>query len=271
MEMDLLWRLIEIYQKCGVTIPIFVLDLVVDYSGLKKHSSKNSNFTFGMVAGLLEDKNIDKVIKAFNKNFKNANSINLKIKISGDKKFNPKLWDHIHKLADESQNINLITKHLGRAEYCDFLNSLDCYILPSRGEGFSITTREALYREIPCIISNHTALKCFCDCNAAISLNPHKLTKANYTCFGNFNSYKIDVKTNDIAKEMKNVIFNYEKLKAQTLSAKTICQNCEKNIIYPKLQNLFAKNIILGDKNIISDTCIITNSVQLYNKFIDQK
>ena len=29
--------LVKIYEDCGVTIPIFVLDLVVDYSGLIKH------------------------------------------------------------------------------------------------------------------------------------------------------------------------------------------------------------------------------------------
>ena len=262
--------LIEIYQNCGVNIPIFVLDLVVDYNGLKKHKQKNKNFTFGMVSGLLEDKNIDKVIQAFNTIFKNAKNINLKIKISGNKKFNPILWDNIHKLANQAQNISLITKHLDRTEYCEFLNSLDCYILPSRGEGFSITTREALYREIPCIISKHTALKCFCDCHAAIGLNPSNLTRANYTCFGNFDSYKIDVKTRDIAKEMKNVVHNYEKLKAKTVLAKNICENAKKNNIYPKLKNLFSGNIVLADKNTISDTCVTTDSVQLYTKFKDK-
>jgi glycosyltransferase involved in cell wall biosynthesis len=229
--------LVEVYKKNGVKIPIFVLDLVVDYSGLKKHEKVNSVFTFGMVAGLLEDKNIDKVIIAFNKKFKNNQNIKLKIKISGNRKFNPILWDKIHNI-NNSNNIELITEHLERSEYCDFLNSLDCFVLPSRGEGFSITAREAMYREIPCIFSNNTALKCFCDCGSATGLISNKLTKANYTCFGEFNAYKYDVDIDDISNALEHVYKNFKNEKDKTLLAQNICLKATKENVYSKLYKL---------------------------------
>ena len=56
-----------------------------------------------------------------------------------------------------TRNVEILLSSLPGSEYKSFLQSLDCYVLLSRGEGFSLTPREALALGKPCIITNNTA------------------------------------------------------------------------------------------------------------------
>ena len=261
--------LIKMYQNSGVNIPIFKLDLVVDYDGLIKHKIKKQPFIFGMVAGLLEDKNIDKVIVAYNDEFNNNDKFRLKIKVSGAKSFNPNLFKKIHDLAKNNKNIEILVENLDRHKYISFLNTFDCFVLPSRGEGFSITTREALFREIPCILPNHTAFKTFCDTECIHELKSFKEKINNYTCFGEFKAKKFDTNIIDISKAMRYVYDNFKLEKNKTLLAQNILINSTKEKIFLKLQTLFKpKNIELGNNNLLLESKIITNSKELYQKYL---
>ena len=60
-------------------------------------------------------------------------------------------------------NVELTEGMLSREENIDFFRDIDCYVLVSKAEGFSITPREALAAGIPCILSNNTAHKTICE------------------------------------------------------------------------------------------------------------
>lgn len=144
-----------------MNIPIETADLI------KKEKAKSDKFIFGMSAGPWQRKNHLKLIEAFKNEFGHNNNVNLHIHIrefaeilTGKKKYPKNIINYCKKIqlaAKGAKNIKIIGKTLSREHYVNFLQSLDCYVLPSGGEGYSIPPREALILGIPCILSKNSA------------------------------------------------------------------------------------------------------------------
>jgi len=117
--------------------------------GSKEHKGKSEKFIVGSVGRLNYEKGYDLLVKASKYLPKNV-----EIRICGE--------------GSERKNlINLIEKNkLGKKvkllgfckEIAEFYKSLDLYIQPSRSEGFGLTVVEAMFEEIPVIVSSRGAL-----------------------------------------------------------------------------------------------------------------
>ena len=118
---------------------------------------QNKRFTIGFLGVPVKRKNLELIIKAIDKL-----SLNITLKL------------HISHYYDWLQPINFPNDEKFDVSYGykdnDALNewysSLDAYIFPSSGEGWSFTPRESLSLEIPTIISNclvHQELEDYCE------------------------------------------------------------------------------------------------------------
>lgn len=99
------------------------------------------------------------------------------------------------------------------------MKSLDCYVLLSKGEGFSIAPREALALGIPCIITNNTAHKTICNTGFVCNVKCNKKINAYYPWFGNV-GYQFDCSVDQVCRCLKLMYQNYSNYKVKALKAR---------------------------------------------------
>jgi len=260
--------LVNVYKSCGVTKPIFVLPLTVNIENLLNKQPKKSPskiFTFGCSAGFWDRKNHKRLIQAFVLAFKNNPNVRLKIHGRYGENFN-KIARLIVQL--KATNILLMKKMFTRKEYEDFIGALDCYILISKGEGFSITPREALAAGIPCILSNNTAHKTICN-TSYVSSVPAEIKERSYTILDKLKlGYDFNCKINDIQNALQKVYKNYEyNLELAIKGREWVKQYLPENVQHRYMNFAKPKLVILGPDNLITDEYLMTNSETLYKKY----
>lgn len=174
--------LIDIYKKSGVKIPTFVLPLPLmlqDFLELKKPKAPHTPFVFGMVGGFWSRKNHMRVLEAFSKEFGNRSDVKLKLHGRfGEESIINELKAKIN--TDNLTNVELIVGPYSWKDYIEFYKSLDCYVLLSMGEGFSITPREALACGKPCILTKNTAQISLCSVPGVRAVRSNILAPAFY-------------------------------------------------------------------------------------------
>lgn len=261
--------LVEVYKNCGVTIPIFVLPLGIYIEKLlalplKKTTGKP--FTFGFSGAFTDRKNHVMALEGFAAAFKNSSDVRLRLHGRSGNQVCKKLRERSIELG--LTNVEIICKSFNEDEYIDFMQSLDCYVSFSKGEGFAIPPREALALGIPSIIAENTAHKTICQTGFVKSVPSVKEMPAYYdhlqkTVGNNFNC---DVA--DVAQAMYDVYNNYEEYKEKALlGRKWVTQYLYKNLQETYLNLIKPHEIVLGDHNCVNDRGIITNSKTLYKKY----
>mgnify|MGYP000197201092 CR=1 FL=1 len=244
--------LVTAYKKAGLKIPIFNLPIGLDLDNYFKaalKSSPNKIFTFGISANFGNDhnKNQKMLIKSFLKKFKNNDNIRLRVRGNwGDKEEIESIKRLITKR--DAKNVEIEIKPLSSQDYLEFMKSLDCYVLVSKGEGFSITPREALALGIPCILSNNTAHKIICKTSYVKSVNLLNIE--------------------NIAQALEEVYNNYDYyLHKAHQGREWVKQYTYKSLGNKYLNLIQPKKIILGPENIITNDYIIINSEALFHKY----
>jgi glycosyltransferase involved in cell wall biosynthesis len=261
--------LVDVYQNSGVKIPIFVLPLAVylnDFLQLPlKQARSAKTFTFGIVAALSHNKNVQLVVDAFAAEFGNNPSVQLKIHTPWRGTLGA-LRAHLKKL--NVNNIHLSVGSLPWRDYVQFMNHIDCYVLLSRGEGFSITVREAMALGLPCIISDNTAHHTICQTGLVYPV-PAPLRQPSKREF-----YQVDVGDNfgcrlkDARQALRYVYDHYPEQLQRAAERRAWVTQYTKQRLAPLYNNLVRpKQIILGDKNSITPYYLMTNSQKLYQKY----
>lgn len=263
--------LIEVYKNCGVKIPIFVLPLALNldpFLNTPLKQKQNEVFVFGTSASFSPGKNHETLLDAFIAKF--GNNPKVKLLIHG-RWGEQHIIDSLHSKIKKANisNVEIIQKIFTPDEYLSFFKQLDCYVLVSKGEGFSVTPREALALGLPCVISNNTAHKTICDTGLVYSVPSDVLEKAIYHGFGNQDcGYKFCCHTKDVLIGLSAVYDNYpvylrNSENARIWAAQYSYQNLQKyylNLIKPK-------NVLLDKLNIIAKDNLITQSRKLYDKY----
>lgn len=259
--------LVEVYRNSGVNLPIFVLPLPINIHDLLMVPQKvkaNKPFVFGCSAVFCERKNHNLLIDAFNQEFGNDKDVILKL--HGRYGNLAAIQKKIKEL--NLKNIEVTNKSLNRNEYIQFLSALDCYVFISRGEGFSITPREALATGIPCILSNNTTHKTICDSNLVYSVPSNILGKAYCEAASEFIGYDFNCTIADLRKALREVYKNYSEYVNNGKKAKEWVKRYMPINLKGRYTNLInPKKIILGKLNVITNDYIITNSSNLFKKY----
>lgn len=260
--------LVDVYKNSGVSVPIFTLPLALDLESLLKKPIKqacNKPFVFGFSGGFWARKNHELLVKAFVAEFGNNHDIILKMHGRFESGFSTVLKE-LEKI--KTPNIMLEYKAFTRQEYENFITSLDCYVLVSKAEGFSITPREALASGIPCILSNNTAHKVICDAQCVYAV-PANIPEPSYCNFARrLLGYDFNCTIKDVRKALRDVYENYQEHLIKANIGRTWVQQYHAENLKQKYMNLVRpKMVILGANNSITHEHIVTNSKTLFNKY----
>ena len=173
----------------------------------------NNIFTFGYIARYEFRKNHKLLIQAFKNLFGENN--NFKLKIHGSP------GHHLNEILDfvkDSKNIFISYDNKNEKELNMWWSDINCYVMPSSGEGFSHTPREAIIRGIPAIVSNWSAHEKLVQLGIVRSFSPIGFEAAFKAVLFNRaigNHAIFDIK--DLQNEMEYVINNYNDCLKNTL------------------------------------------------------
>lgn len=136
---------VEAFRNSGVTIPIDVIHWGVEpklYNELER--STNRPFTFGTMGALSIRKGTDILVEAFERAFPTEKDVRLICKTS----FNGFMW------ARKDKRVKVELMPWSYEEMRDnFFREIDCFVFPTRGEGFGLTPLEAMATGVPAIVT----------------------------------------------------------------------------------------------------------------------
>ncbi len=262
----------KLYQHCGVTIPIFVIPLPMIlepyYARVLHEETPSTPFVF---ADTSANKNPIPLIKAFAKAFKNDPNVLLLLRASSLNRAPIKKAIKKYKLT----TVIIEDGKLPLSKFIDCLLACDCFINLSHGEGFSYIPRECLALGLPVIITNNTASGTICESTFVraipstikVPASPHYANLFVESCGEQF-----DCHVEDVVSALKDVYKHYpvhiEKAKkGREWVRQYDCKN-------PKLQARYRtlikpKKIILGTENLVTEEALITDSYELYQKYLE--
>ena len=142
-------HLAEAIRNKGIKNKISIVENVIETKGIRKQLDKEY-FTFLMVADIVDQtKNISGVIRAFSEVLKTKP--NSKLDIIGDGK-DKKMLSELVKEAKITDSVNFIGR-LPQEDVLDYYLSVDCVIVNSNFETYSMVTVEAILSGVPVIAS----------------------------------------------------------------------------------------------------------------------
>lgn len=261
--------LVDVYKDSGVKIPIFTLPEAINLTSLLARPPKKAPhkpFTFGISAVFHPRKNQQLLIKAFHEEFKDNK--NVRLLVHG--RYWSSNFDKLQRFTNslKNKNIKLFVEHFTRKEYEDFISDLDFYALISKGEGYSITPREALAAGIPCLLSNNTAHKTICNSNFVYAVPSNKVEPSYCGITGLYLGNEFNCEIADVRKALREVYTNYSNYLAKAQAGREwVKQYLPQNLQRKYLNVVKPSKVILGPKNEITDNYLMTNSKVLFEKY----
>ena len=161
----------EMFEDSGVTIPVHVMPHGVnqrEYHYLERNGRRHP-YTFLLMGELAERKGWDLAYTAFLEEFGTDPNVRLVMKTRGR-----------CPLAEcTDPNVEVIAIEYGIPMMRELFRQADCFVFPSRGEGYGIPPREAAATGLPVIATNWGGLTEGGITNYAYPLR-HTMVKANY-------------------------------------------------------------------------------------------
>jgi hypothetical protein len=148
---------IEVYEKSGVTIPIFYIPLGL-WQDLNQFQSKHDlalekkKFVFTIIAKNFFHNNLVETVKAFDLAFKHNSRVFLHLYCQNYFDFNDSLKSLLQVLDNDS--IVLQDSFISANQYLKFITESDCIVDCSLGNQVSIIAKESIKRGVPCILSD---------------------------------------------------------------------------------------------------------------------
>lgn len=263
-------NLIPIYQNSGVTIPLFVVPLAVNYGEALTQEIKTQAhpvFTFADFGAMIDRKNTIKVLEAFKLAFGDRKDVKLILSSRGSEDLHrQKIVEFI--TENQMDNIDYSITKKDTKTYNDLFNQVDCYVSLSKGEGYSVQPREAMARGIPVIATDAIAQKTIADSGLVKGIHADIRKPAFYYDGEAMVGHNFDVDVNLAAQAMLDVYNNYSKYLANAQAAREWAKQYTYENIKPLFINMVKpKKIILGDHNEITKDYLMTNSKKLYKKY----
>jgi len=200
--------LIDVYKNSGVKKPIFSLPLPIELEELTEKNiekSENKPFVFGCSAMFVKRKNYKLLIDAFAQEF--GNNPNVLLDLHGRFGDYKSVEDQVRDL--NLKNVKIKCESISRQEYINLMSSFDCYVFIPKGEGFSITPREAIALGIPVILSNNTTHKTICNSGIVYPVKSEILEDAYCDSTKESIGHDFNCSINDVRKALRKVYSNY--------------------------------------------------------------
>lgn len=177
----------ETFRDSGVTVPISVVPLGIDpaYFSTNIHGKKvDGCFTFLSVFEWGERKAPDILLRAFSDEFNSNEPVSLLCKVNN---FDPSVdvRDQISRLNMRKNGGRIFLAEnqiLQRYELGVLYRSADCFVLPSRGEGWGMPILEAMACGLPVIATNWSSQVDFMNESNSLRLEVESLIPAVAKC-----------------------------------------------------------------------------------------
>ncbi|MDN3506139.1 MAG: glycosyltransferase [Simkaniaceae bacterium] len=261
--------LIEVYQNSGVQIPIFEIPLGLDLNHflrapLKKEAGEK--FVFGNLSAGSDRKNHVMLIRAFVKAFGDDPDVELRINARYCEK---EVRNEITKVITllNCENIKFTQMPLKKLDYLNTFKEIDCYVSPSKGEGFSIQPREAMSLGVPVIATNNTGQIPVCE-SGLVKVVESTTLKPALNPWGDYYGFNYDCHIDELAAALKEVKDEY----SQYLEKGSQARQWASQYQYKNLKDLYRsllspKAVHLGKENVVAENSITTNSKPLFEKY----
>lgn len=262
--------LVRTYERSGVKIPIFELPLGLNLTKFLKQplkQRKNIPFVFGNLSACSERKNQVQLIRAFAKAFGNNPNVQLRINCRyGEKEVSNAITREIVEQA--LLNVIFTQFSLSEEEYLDLFKTIDCYVSPSKGEGFSIQPREAMALGIPVIATDNTGQRPIC-ASGFVKKIETPLQEIAIFPWGNSYGHYFSCADEDLVNSLEEVYENYDTYLAQGPNARMWTQSYQYENLKPWYKALIQPTqITLGQKNKLTEEGLTTTSKALYEKYL---
>jgi glycosyltransferase involved in cell wall biosynthesis len=230
----------EAFINSGVTVPIYVY-----YHGINPKDYPFINrpedpvWVFGTLGRLSVRKGTDLVVKAFKEEFKTERDVALILKSSDA--LVP--FEGISNLkTTRDPRITVIGEVLSHEKKLELYKTIDCFVFPSRGEGFGLPPLEAMATGLPVIMTNWAGLSEFGNVEDTMLLD-YKMTKAeNFTkqIYKEDCGYWSEPNFEQLKKYMR---WSYEHRKESREMGEKSSKRINKDWTWDKVTNKFIKQI----------------------------
>jgi glycosyltransferase involved in cell wall biosynthesis len=141
---------IDVFRACGVTTPMSKVHLFA--TDFEYYNPDTKPFIFSHQNSLVKgaQKGWDLVIRAFLTLYKDSEDVQLVLKARSHEWANEKWY---YPLLKKQKNIEVIIKDFTDDEMQNFYKTTNCFVYPSRGEGFGLPPVEAMAHGIPTILT----------------------------------------------------------------------------------------------------------------------
>jgi glycosyltransferase involved in cell wall biosynthesis len=265
---------IKVYEDSGVKIPVFHIPLgiyIEEFLEKPLKNKANKPFVFKCCSRFFKRKNHQLLITAFAREFGNRKDVKLKIN-GGGKWGSEKIYEKLKALVKKLRvaNVYLTNDALPWNEYIENMSAMDCYVNISQGEGFSITPRESLALGIPTIVTNNTAQKTICATNLVRAVPSNIRIPALCRAENEPVGYQFNCRLADVQAALRDVYDNYEHYLEKAHRGREWVKQYRWADLRQKYLNLIKPKIIkLGKVNEVTDEYFMTNSKELYQKYLE--
>jgi glycosyltransferase involved in cell wall biosynthesis len=262
---------VDIYRSCGVKTPIFVLPAGLDideYFKMPDRIYAQTPFTFGTTGAFWDRKNHQVLLRAFEEEF--GDSTDVRLILHGRYGQSHIIDSLVHTvLHHHMPNVFVYQGLLNKDDYLKFMGSLDCYVLISLGEGYSISPREAMALGIPCILSENTAHITLCQTGLVRPVPCELKVSADREPYGGADVGKMfDCSVAEVRKALREVYENYIVYLRKAKKSRTWVKQCTFESLKPLyLALLKPSKVVLGKENKLEPGCLTTDSEALYHKY----
>lgn len=181
------------FQRSGVTVPVNVMPLSLidtDHFNTRIRGMKIEGlFTFLSIFEWGERKSPEILLRAFNRAFRSSDPVVLICKYSNsDPGVNPEaIIRGLNLDPDGGRIVYSVNESVPYYQVAQLYRSADCFVLPTRGEGWGMPLLEAMACGIPVIASYWSAQQAFMDADNSfplqVSLTPAEAKCPYYTGF----------------------------------------------------------------------------------------
>lgn len=169
----------DVLISCGVKVPIRVVPHGLDSGLIQARPGRlpfktNKRFVFLNVGSAFPRKGLDVLLSAFNQEFTSQDDVCLVIKSF------PNIHNRLKEMlasfqqASAPEVIYLEEENMSWATLASLYARADCFVSPTRGEGFGLPLAEAMYFKVPVIVTNYGGHLDFCNEQTAV-LIPYRL------------------------------------------------------------------------------------------------
>jgi len=193
----------KVFTESGVTVPVEVVPQGFTRFIKKEKNKQTDSFVFGFLGVPTARKNVDKIIQATEE----------LVNEGYDVVFSMHCCDLLpHSPLDiDKPFIEFSGGSVSYDSLSDWFATIDAYVYPSSGEGWSMTPRESMYLGIPTIISDIPVHDELVRSGFATVIPVARMTPTRYECFGNQQVGEWGVIEKEHIKQMMVAVMdNYE-------------------------------------------------------------